>query len=116
MSAHLLISLFLTAATPFPAGSDSCVTPEVIHGQGSFAFDLTGATTGTEGQSESLCGVASGMAIEHDVWFQWMAPSDVGRSRSATGGGAHLEESVRRTTPGRCSAGRARHQVDRRSG
>lgn len=85
MSTALLTSLFLAAAIPLPAGSDSCATPEMIYGQGSFAFDLTAATTGTEGQIESLCGVASGTAIENDVWFAWTAPRD-GRVRLFTCG------------------------------
>src|ERR1700733_10635409 len=46
-------------ATPPPAplvgGADSCVTPDVITGLGSFAYDNTVATTGVEGQNEALC-------------------------------------------------------------
>ena len=57
-------------------GSDSCATPDVIAGFGTFAFDTSAATTGSEGQSEVLCYSFGSMAVENDVWFEWTAPGD----------------------------------------
>lgn len=80
----LSISLFaFSAAFPVVGGSDSCASPEVIFGQGTFAFDLTTATTGLEGQGELLCTTVGSAAIENDVWFSWTAP-DEGRVRLYT--------------------------------
>jgi len=66
------------AATGAPSGllaggSDSCATPDLIAGTGSFAFDNSTATTGTEGQAESLCLVYGHTSIANDVWFEWTA-------------------------------------------
>ncbi|MCH2106239.1 MAG: hypothetical protein MK291_06320, partial [Planctomycetes bacterium] len=72
---HALQALSLSALLAAPAaafqGSDSCSTPTPISGQGSFNFDNTAATTGTEGQNELLCLYGAGPAIERDVWFAW---------------------------------------------
>jgi len=76
MNPCLLPLLLCATPNPLVGGSDSCASPEVIVGEGSFAFDLSGATTGVEGQGESLCGAASGTGVENDVWFSWVAPSD----------------------------------------
>jgi len=60
---------------PLVGGTDDCTTPDVIVGQGQFAFDNTVATTGTFGQFESLCNqLGAGTAILNDVWFTWTAP------------------------------------------
>ncbi len=62
------------APAPLVGGSDSCVTPDVIVGTGTFAFDNTTATTGTEGQAEALCNLTgAGTTILSDVWFTWTA-------------------------------------------
>ena len=71
-----LSAMLFAAPAPVAGGSDSCVSPEEIFGQGTFAFDLSTATMGTEGQSESLCTAAGGSAIDHDVWFLWTAPGN----------------------------------------
>ena len=61
---------------PLVGGTDDCVTPDVIVGTGSFAFDNTLATTGTIGQFEGLCNqLGAGTAILNDVWFTWTAPT-----------------------------------------
>jgi hypothetical protein len=57
------------------AGNDDCSAPTVITGLGVFPFDTTNATTGCEGQSEVLCSSYSTTALDHDVWFQWVAPA-----------------------------------------
>ncbi|MCB9916048.1 MAG: hypothetical protein H6828_13040 [Planctomycetes bacterium] len=54
-------------------GSDSCTTPDALAGQGSFLFDNTLATTGVEGQTESLCYAFGTSAMNNDVWFSWTA-------------------------------------------
>ena len=55
-------------------GSDSCTTPFVIVGTGTFPFDNSVATTGAEGQAETICNlVGAGTAILQDVWFTWTA-------------------------------------------
>ena len=56
-------------------GSDNCATPDPISGTGTFFFDNSAATTGTQGQNETLCLAFAHTAIAHDVWFVWTAPS-----------------------------------------
>jgi hypothetical protein len=58
-----------------PASNDDCSTPTAISGVGIFSYDQTAATTGAEGQAESLCYSFGTSAIENDVWFAWTAPS-----------------------------------------
>jgi hypothetical protein len=58
-------------AAPLVGGADSCVTPDVIMGTGSIAFDTTTATTGTQGQNEVLCNNAAQIGINRDVWYTW---------------------------------------------
>lgn len=52
---------------------DDCSTPAVIAGQGVFGFDLTGATTGLEGQNEAICYDFGTSNFDNDVWFEWTA-------------------------------------------
>lgn len=66
---------FLPPPAPLPSGSDSCATPDPIAGIGLFAFDDSNATTGPQGQSESLCNLFGNSAILADVWFVWTAPT-----------------------------------------
>ncbi len=56
---------------PLVGGADSCVTPDVIVGAGPFAFDTTTATTGTQGQSETICNFSAQVGVNRDVWFTW---------------------------------------------
>jgi hypothetical protein len=49
------------------------VTPDVVVGSGPFAFDTTQATTGAEGQAESLCFLFATTGIANDVWFTFTA-------------------------------------------
>jgi hypothetical protein len=56
-------------------GSDTCMTPTLVVGNGPFGFDTTGATTGPEGQSTINCIFANVIGIESDVWFDWVAPN-----------------------------------------
>ena len=88
---HALKLLSLTAILAAPAaafqGSDACSTPTPIAGQGSFNFDNTAATTGTEGQNEALCIYGAGPAIENDIWFAWTSDFD-GLAEISTCGGS----------------------------
>jgi hypothetical protein len=76
MITTLLHALLLSATLPLAGGSDSCATPLAIFGQGRFDFDLTLATTGTEGQTEAICLSNGTSGIASDVWYEWMATTD----------------------------------------
>ncbi|HIG10082.1 MAG: hypothetical protein ABGY71_11845 [bacterium] len=56
-----------------PLVADDCATPVAIAGQGSFAFNNLLASTGLEGQNESLCLGFGASGIDRDVWFDWTA-------------------------------------------
>ncbi|MBK7641439.1 MAG: hypothetical protein IPJ19_00070 [Planctomycetes bacterium] len=56
-----------------PTAGDSCSTPTVIAGNGTFNFDNTGATTGTEGQTEAACLAFGSTAVDNDLWYRWTA-------------------------------------------
>jgi hypothetical protein len=60
---------------PLVGGTDTCTTPDVIVGTGQFQFDNTTATTGTEGQAETLCLQFGFYSNIRDVWFTWTAPA-----------------------------------------
>ena len=75
-----------TNGSSFSMGSDSCATPTVIMGQGMFAYDITMATQGTEGQNETLCDIGGTIGVAADVWFEWTADA-TGRARLSTCGG-----------------------------
>ncbi len=70
----VLLSLAF-APSAMAQGSDDCSTPTILAGQGDYAFDSTSATTGTQGQNESLCDQFGTRGIDHDVWFVWTAPA-----------------------------------------
>jgi hypothetical protein len=53
--------------------NDDCSTPVAIAGQGSFAYDSTLATTGAEGQTETLCYAFGTSAVNKDMWYSWTA-------------------------------------------
>jgi len=71
----LPLSLALLAHAGRAQGSDSCSTAQVVSGAGPHAFDLTSATTGTDGQAGAACQYNGSMSILTDVWFRWTAPS-----------------------------------------
>ena len=75
-------------------GSDSCTTPFVIVGTGTFPFDNTTATTGAEGQAEALCNlVGAGTTILQDVWFTWTA-TQTGVARVNTCGVSTIDTKI----------------------
>ena len=64
------------ASSPALSSNDDCSTPATVNGTGTFSFDTTNATTGSEGQAEPLCATWFGIPdIENDVWFKWVAPA-----------------------------------------
>jgi hypothetical protein len=72
-----------------PVANDDCATPALISGVGSFAFDNTAATTGTQGQAEASCLFFGTTAIDDDVWFAWTAPLTGSATVSLCGGTTH---------------------------
>lgn len=60
----------------FPAGpgNDECTAP-LIAVLGPNAYDNSGATTGCDGQSDTLCGLESNSAIDNDLWYTWTSPA-----------------------------------------
>jgi hypothetical protein len=90
-------SLFasLAAATAaWAQGADSCVSPTVIAGTGSFACSNGAATTGAQGQIEALCDLSGTTNIDRDVWFTWTAPSTGGLTLSLCGLSSSLDTKV----------------------
>ncbi|MBL8859713.1 MAG: hypothetical protein JNL28_14500 [Planctomycetes bacterium] len=61
------------SVTALPPPHDSCATPIALSGFGTFPIDTLGATTGPEGQTESLCNFFGGTAVRQDVWYTWVA-------------------------------------------
>ena len=66
---------FARAQTPGEDNCNSISGPTPISGLGSFFFDNSNASTGNEGQNESLCYQFGSSSIENDVWFSWTAPT-----------------------------------------
>ena len=66
-----------------PPTNDNCATSNAVTGDGPHAFDTTLATTGTEGQSELICGANTG--IGRDIWFTWTASASGTRGVSTLG-------------------------------
>ncbi len=93
MFTSLLNALAISATLPLAGGSDSCSTPLPIYGQGRFDFDLTLATTGTEGQNEAICNSNGTSGIASDVWYEWMATTD-GMARLYTCGQTLIDTKV----------------------
>ena len=58
-----------------PPSNDDCNTPANLSGLGTFGFDDSFATTGSEGQSEPLCNFGGQTGIDADLWYTWTAPS-----------------------------------------
>lgn len=75
-------------------GADDCATPDVISGSGSFAYDNTAATTGTQGQAEAVCDFFGSTAIANDIWFTWTASLTGSAEVSLCGGTAGVDTKV----------------------
>jgi hypothetical protein len=83
------------------AGSDNCATPDAIAGQGSFAYDSSSATTGAEGQGESLCYAFGTTGIDNDVWLSWTADA-TGPATVSTCNGATFDTKIAAYPGGGC--------------
>ncbi len=59
-----------------PGGGDEIAAASAIDGYGIFDFNLTAATTGTDGQDIFFCEFFSEIGVNNDVWFCWTAPED----------------------------------------
>lgn len=68
------VDTFSIAVTQ-PATNDLCTAATVISGPGTFAFDNSLATTGTQGQANGVCDFFGTMGIKNDVWFRWTSTS-----------------------------------------
>jgi hypothetical protein len=93
---HALLLSFAPCALILPLaaqGSDNCATPTVITGQGSFGFNNGSATTGTQGQNESLCDAFGTTGISNDVWFTWTANAD-GQATMTMCGGSSFDTKI----------------------
>jgi len=63
----------LNIAIAIPPANDDCSTPTAISGQGLFSYNNAAASTGAEGQLESLCYAFGSTGIDNDIWFEWTA-------------------------------------------
>ncbi|MDP6538222.1 MAG: hypothetical protein QF903_05905 [Planctomycetota bacterium] len=83
----------VTVPAPNPGGylggTDTCATPTPIAGQATFPFDTSAASTGAEGQSESLCFAFGTSGIDLDVWFCWTADATGTASMTMCNGASH---------------------------
>ncbi len=68
----LIASSTFTAANA-QVGSDDCATATPIVGAGSYLYDNSTATTGTQGQNQTLCYAFGTSGISNDLWFEWTA-------------------------------------------
>jgi len=88
--------------TPPPAANDECATAEAISGDGSFAFDNSAGTTGTENQTDYLCYQFGSSTVDNDVWFAWTATVD-GDVIVETCGGTSMDSKIA-ISSGSCGA------------
>jgi hypothetical protein len=104
MKALYLSAVIAFCASPALAvqGSDSCATASAISGQGSFGYDNTTATTGTEGQTEALCYKFGSSIVENDIWFTWTSDF-TGNAEISTCGGTSDDSKIA-AYPGTCPA------------
>ncbi len=83
---------FFLDVTPPPL-NDDCASPTVLAATGPYAFNLLGASTGTQGQAEALCSFNLLTAIENDLWYEWTAPSS-GRATVSLCGGSNFDSKL----------------------
>jgi hypothetical protein len=76
-----------------PTGNDNCALADAIAGAGTFMFNNSAATNGTEGQSTLNCIFYNLIAIDDDVWFAWTA-SATGRVLMSTCGGTTVDTKI----------------------
>jgi hypothetical protein len=84
-------------------GSDACSTAQAIAGAGTFSFDCTSATTGTEAQAEGLCYAFGSTVVDYDVWFEWTADF-TGSARISSCSGTSEDTKIAAYPAGGCPA------------
>jgi len=92
---HLTLALAAVSPPALAQGTDSCTSPTSISGTGTFAFNSTSATTGSQGQP--VCGIPCGS----DVWFAWTAPT-TGNYTVSTCGQANFDTMLAAYTGSSC--------------
>ena len=80
-SLAITAALIALSVQPFAQGGgtlseDDCTNPAVIAGTGTWPYSTLNATTGTEGQNETLCDQFGSIIITKDIWFEWTASGD----------------------------------------
>ena len=68
------LNIFVSTPPPPPPANDTCATPDVIAGEGSFAYDRTSATSSgfDGGDGVTTCeGAVDGGSGNFDVFFAW---------------------------------------------
>jgi hypothetical protein len=64
---------FTIVVSPSGGGNDECTGATALSGPGPYPFDNSAATTGCAGQGNTICAFYGLPAIDHDVWFTWIA-------------------------------------------
>ncbi len=90
-----LVSSLTSAQT-----NDDCATPVTILGLGTFPFDNTAATTGTQGQSNPFC-----PGIGRDLWYRWTTPSAGSARFSVCGQTSGMDSNIAVYSANTCPAG-----------
>jgi len=87
-------------------GADDCAGPHTVVPAGdniAFPFDLSNATTGSEGQNEAVCSAFGTSAIASDVWFDWTADDDgLARFRTCNSTAVDTKAAAWPGNPGGC--------------
>jgi hypothetical protein len=69
----IAMTLLACAHVASAQGTDTCTAPQPVVGAGPWAFDNSAATTGTQGQTETICTQYGSTVLKLDVWFTWNA-------------------------------------------
>lgn len=70
----VLGAMFSSAAVPPPPPVNDACGGAIAILNGTFAFDLTNATTGPEGQNDPQCAFGTITGYSNDLWYCWTAP------------------------------------------
>ena len=88
-------------APPTPHPQDECSGALAIAGSGTHNFDTggasqgsSGATTGTDGQNETLCYAFGTSAVNNDIWFDWTSDGTGLADLTLCNGGASLDTKI----------------------
>jgi hypothetical protein len=89
-----------------PPSGDQCTATIPIAGAGTFPFDSTAATTGTEGQAEASCLFFGQTGISNDIWYTWTSPAG-GTATVSFCGGTTMDSKIAVYDGGACPAAAA---------